>query len=493
MTNQEKQQNTNHKIKNIQQLKKLFAKSADIQFEKYIFHKYEVYFITCDAMIDNQMLQKVILERVQNYLQNIENKSLEKSITEELHIPSLQKLEKEDDIVSHVYTGHVILFFADDHIIYSSDISDKPNRNPEETKTEVPVKGPRDNFIEDVSINIALIRKRVPTNSLNVEKFEVGKRTKTAVAVLYFDDIVNNEIINGIRNKIKQVNSNIDALFSGDILMEYIDKHSRLFPRHNYTGRPDFAVQNLMRGRVLILVDGVAYGMITPVNLFLLFKTSEDNEYPTIFSSFERLLRIFGIIVGALLPAFWLALTTFHQSQLPLQLLATVVQSSTGIPFPAAFEMIIMLIMFELFREAGLRLPEAIGGTLSVVGGLIIGDAAIRAGVTSPAMIVVIAISVISTFTLVNQSFVAAVSIIRIISILSTALLGLFGLFLSLSFLLLYLAKIRVFGVPYLNVGDNIHWSTIKKTFLRQSQKKMKYRPAELKTIDDTRNKEAEK
>ncbi len=483
----------NERITNIKQLKKLFERSSDVHVQKYTFNKYSVFFVTCDAMIDKQMLQNVILEKVKSYLLNIDDKPIKKSIEKQLHLPDLQMLESQEDIVSRVYTGHVILYFEDVNLIYSSNIENKPNRNPEETKTEVPVKGPRDNFIEDVSVNIALVRKRLPTNSLCVEKFEVGKRTKTTVAVLYFDDIVNKDIVNGIKNKIEQIDSNIDVLFSGDILMEFIDKRSKLFPRHDYTGRPDFAVQSLIRGRVFILVDGVAYGIITPVNLFLLFKTSEDNEFPTVFSSFERLLRVFGIIVGTLLPAFWLALTTYHQHQLPLQLLATVVQASTGLPFPAAVEMIIMLIMFELFREAGLRLPDAIGGTLSVVGGLIIGDAAIRAGITSPAMVVIIAVSVISTFTLVNQSFVSAVSIIRILSILVTALFGLFGFFVAFYFVLLYLANIRIFGAPYLNVADHIKWSVIKHTFLRQSQKNYKYRPIELKTIDKTRLKEDKK
>ncbi|MEI3606170.1 spore germination protein [Pseudogracilibacillus sp. SE30717A] len=483
----------NERIANAKQLKQLFERSSDVNFQKYTFSKYSVFFITCDSMIDKQMLQSVIVERVQKYLLNTDDKPIKKTIENQLHIPSLQKLETQEDIISHVYTGHVLLYFEDVNLIYSSNIESKPNRNPEETKTEVPVKGPRDNFIEDISVNIALVRKRLPTNSLCVEKFEVGKRTKTAVAVLYFDDIVNKDIINGVKDKIEKIDSNIDVLFSGDILMEFIDKRSKLFPRHDYTGRPDFAVQSLIRGRVFILVDGVAYGLITPVNLFLLFKTPEDNEYPTVFSSFARLLRVFGIIVGTLLPAFWLALTTYHQHQLPLQLLATVVQASTGLPFPAAFEMILMLIMFELFREAGLRLPEAIGGTLSVVGGLIIGDAAIRAGITSPAMVVIIAVSVISTFTLVNQSFVSAVSIIRIVTILATALFGLFGFFVAFYFVLLYLANIRIFGTPYLNVADHIKWSIIKHTFLRQSQINYKYRPTELKTIDKTRLKEDKK
>ncbi len=184
----------------------------------------------------------------------------------------------------------------------------------------------------------------------------------------------------------------------------------------------------------MILVDGGSYATILPVNLFLLFKTIEDNEYPTLYGSFERLLRIIGVLLGTLLPAFWLALTTFHQDQLPLLLLSKVVESRTGLPLPSFLEMLIMLIMFELFREAGLRLPEAIGGTLSVVGGLIIGDAAIRSGITSPSMVVVIATSTVATFTLLNQSFVGAVSLLRFSSIIATAIFGLFGFFMSLFF-----------------------------------------------------------
>ena len=157
----------------------------------------------------------------------------------------------------------------------------------------------------------------------------------------------------------------------------------------------------------------------------------------------SRLLRLASLLVGIILPAAWLALTTFHQNQLPLLMLATVVQAHTGLPLPSVVEMLLMLLMFELFREAGLRLPSAIGGTISVIGGLIIGDAAIRAGITSPAMIVVIAVSTIGSYTLVNQSLVAAVGILRFFSIILTSFFGFFGLFTSMFFIVLYLANIR--------------------------------------------------
>ena len=472
-------------------LKQLFQKSADVQFQIYTFNQRKVMFITCEAMIDQHLLNDVIIERVQLFFNALEELSFEDAVTSHLHIPSLKKMEAESEIISSVYAGNVLLYFEDYHVIYSSNISKKPNRNPEETKTEVTVKGPRDNFIEDLSTNIALIRKRLPTNSLCVEKFEVGKRTKTTVAILYFDDIADQEILTGLKEKINKID--VDIISSGNILMEHMDKRSDLFPRYDYTGRPDYAIQHLTRGRFVILIDGVAYGMIIPVNLFLLFKASEDNENSIVFTSLERLLRLSSLLIGTALPAFWLALTTYHQNQLPLQLLATVVQSSMGLPLPTALEMLLMVFMFDLFREFGLRLPAAVGGTISVVGGLIIGDAAIRAGITSPAMIVIIATSVIATYTLVNQTLVTAVSILRYCFIILTSFFGLFGFLLSFYFVVLYLANMRTFGLPYLPVTADLSWSTIVRTIFRPSEKYYKERPHNLNPKDKTRIKNEKK
>lgn len=472
----------------INSLKQLFETSADVQFQSYTFNQHHVVFITCDAMIDQQLLNEVIVPRVQVMIDNLKGETIENAVVTQLHIPSLKKVEEETEIISLVYTGHALLYFEENGLLFSSNISKKPNRNPEETSLEVPVKGPRDNFIEDVSVNIALIRKRLPTNSLCVEKFELGKRSKTTVALLYFDDIASKETLYSIKKQLEKVDT--DIVFSGDVLMESMNINAKLFPRTDYTGRPDKAIQSLVRGRFLIFVDGTAYAVIIPVNLFLLVKTSEDNENSVISGSFERLLRIFGMTIGLILPAFWLALTTFHQDQLPLQLLATIVQANTGLPFPSSVEMLIMLLMFELFREAGLRLPSALGGTIGVVGGLIIGDAAIRAGITSPAMVVIIATSTIATFILVNQSLVMAVSILRICFIIITSFFGLFGFFISLYFTVLYLANIRTFGVPYMNIATDLSWKTIKKSILRLSANQYKERPNALNPKDYTRSKE---
>lgn len=465
-------------------LKEQFENCADVRFQTYQFQASNVTLVICESMIDNYLLNEVVVPRLQSVC---DQKQLpeKKALPQSLFLPGLQQVDKLQDAVTNVFSGFVLIYIEDTKILLSSNIEKKPNRSPEETNLEVLIKGPRDNFIEDLGVNIALIRKRLPTNSLSVEKLTLGKRSKTKIAILYFKDIANLSILKELKGKLNSIDT--DAILSGELLMERLNSNSYLVPLNDTTGRPDFAIQALITGRFVLLLDGIAYAMITPVNVLMLLKSGEDNDYPVFFSSLERLLRFASILIALLLPAFWLALTTFHQEQLPIQLLATVVQSNTGSPLPSAIEMLGMLFMFELFREAGLRLPSILGGTISVVGGLIIGDAAIRAGITSPAMIVIIAISTIATFTFVNQSFVTSVSIMRIGFIFITAALGLFGFFLSLYIVLIFLGNIRIFSYPYLGITADLSWDNIKKTIFRPPSKEYKKRPSILDPKDKTK------
>ncbi|MBA4536943.1 spore germination protein [Bacillus aquiflavi] len=462
-----------------QRLRELFHKSPDVIFQKFCFgeeNKQDVLLIKCEGMIDNEALNHLIYERLEAFFQHLGQRPLTNEIViERLHAPSLTEVQNAQEIISGVFSGKLLLYFMNEQLLFSADISKRPQRKPEETTAEVVVNGPRDDFIEDITINIALIRKRLRTNSLCIEKFEVGRRTLTTVAMLYIDDIANEEIVNGVREKI--ANIDVDAILSGQQLMELIHKSPRIFPRHDYTGRPDFAVHSLLSGRIVVILDGSSYVNIVPANLFLLLKAAEDYDITPYFSSFERIMRVVGLLIATFIPALWLALTTFHQNQIPLILLATVVESRKGLPFPSAVEAIIMLLIFELFREAGLRLPIAIGQTLSVFGGLIIGDAAIRAGLTSPAMLVVIAGSTIATFTFVNQSLVGMVSLLRIFSLVFAAFLGLYGFLLSIFIILIYLASVRVFGIPYMEMAANLSLKNILTAIFRLSAKKYTTRP----------------
>jgi spore germination protein KA len=467
-------------------LKEQFKQCADVKFQTYSFTASEVVLITCEAMIDKYMLNEVVVPRLQTICSNEEQTFDKQMVMKQLHLPNLESIDQLQDAITQVFNGFVLIYIEQLELLLASNIESKPNRSPEETNLEVTIQGPRDNFIEDLAVNIALIRKRLPTNSLSVEKLTIGARSKTKVAILYFDDIADSTTLKKIKQQLNDIDT--DVILSSEMMMERINKLSYFIPVTHTTGRPDFAMQSLVTGRFVLLVDGIAYASIMPVNVFMLLKTGEDNDFPPVIGSLERVLRLISILIAVLLPAFWLALTTFHQEQVPIALLATVVQSNTGAPFPSSLEMLGMLFMFELFREAGLRLPTILGGTISVVGGIIIGDAAIRAGLTSPIMIVIIATSTIATFTLVNQSFVSTIGLMRVSFIIITSIFGLFGFFISIFIILIFLSNVRVYGLPYLSFAADLNWGHLKKTLFRPPVSSYKKRPVLLKPQDDTKD-----
>jgi len=482
----DKEISTAAKSLNEQALRKLFQKNEDVKFESFTFHQHKVMITYCQGLVKNELLNLTVPERLEAFFSQLQVEPSKETILELLRLPSLKLVENEDEAASEIFSGKLLLNFNIPEGIFLADISERPQRRPEETKTEVSILGPRDNFIEDISVNTALIRKRLRTTSLVSKSLEIGRRTRTKVSVLYMDDITDKEILQAIMEKLSAID--IDGLFSGTQLEELIAKKPfGLFPRHAYTGRPDFAVQSLLNGRIIILIDGIAYAYITPINLFFLLKSSEDKEQNYGFNSFERLMRIVGILVATFLPGFWVALSAFHQNQLPLTLLATIVESRRGVPLPTALEALLMLLIFELFREAGLRLPTAVGQTLSVIGGLIIGDAAIRAGLTNPAMLVVISGSTIATFTLVNQWLIGTVSIIRFFVIFFVSIFGFFGFFISIYIILIYIAQIRIFGVPYLGLATRIDVMNIIKSVFRLPDSKKVSRTNSLNPNDPTR------
>ncbi|USK84737.1 spore germination protein [Peribacillus asahii] len=474
---------------NEEALRKLFTKCIDIQSSSLQYNQHNIILFYCTGLVNTDMLYQVVAKRLEEFFTQLEGEVTIDSL-QELSLPSLQLVKEEEQATDAIFEGRLLFIVQEQNLIMSVDIADRPERQPEETTTEVSVKGPRDNFIENITVNYALIRKRLRTTTLVGEAFEIGKRSKTKVSLLYMEDIANQEFLEQIRNKLHSID--IDSLLSGTQLEELInDSPYSILPRHVYTGRPDFAVESLLNGRFVLLIDGISYAYITPVNLFYLLKSAEDKEYNYLYNSFERFLRVFGITIAAFLPGFWVALTAFHQNQLPLTLLATVIESRRGVPFPTSMEAILMLLLFELFREAGMRLPLAVGQTLSVVGGLIIGDAAIRAGLTSPAMLVVIAGSTVATFTLVNQSLVGTISLIRFFVIFLVSLFGFVGFFVSVFLIGTYVAKIRTFGVPYLAIATQLNIINILKTIFRLPNSEKNTRPNALKPHDPTQGEES--
>jgi hypothetical protein len=304
--------------------------------------------------------------------------------------------------------------------------------------------------------------------------------------LLYIDDIIDPDLVIRIENRLSKIN--IDALISSSELEEVLsDSVFSIFPLMHNTGRPDFAVQSLIQGRFVLIVDGSPTVLIGPASLGITLKSPEDAHASFYMVSFERLLRFTGLFTTISLPGLWVALTTFHQDQLPYPLLATLTLSRTGLPLSLPLEMLIMVVLFELFKEAGARLPRAVGQTVAVLGGLIVGDAAIRAGLTSPTTLVIVAITMIASYTFVNQSLSGNLLFLRIFTLFMCGLFGLFGFFVAMLSLFLLLGSLRSFDYPYLATLASPKGADMIKTFFKAPFSFMKNREIAMYTKDSTR------
>ncbi|MFC5700084.1 spore germination protein [Cohnella faecalis] len=413
-----------------------------------------------EAMIDYRLLYETIVPKWLAEERKEDGRRKPPYQTSELH----QETDADKKALLSILFSGAILLFADGRV-FAAGLSQIPGRSPEESSTEISVKGPKDGLIEELSVNIALIRKRLRSVDLKVQRFAVGSVTQTPVALLYVASRAKPELIEEACRRIRSIK--VDALEGAAIEGLLQDNPSSLFPELDYSGRPDYLFEALMKGRVVFLVEGTPQGFVAPINMFLLLKSPEDSSMPYYFVTFERIIRLVGLVCTLLLPGFWVALSAYNPDQIPFPLLATVIQSRNGLPLSTTMEMTLMLLMFELFREAGVRLPRAVGQTVAVVGGLIVGDAAIRAGMTSPTMLVVSAITAVTSFTLVNQTLIGAVTVLRFGVLLLSSVLGMFGFFIGLFSLILYVSTLNSFGHPYLSPVSPIRWKDVLPALIR--------------------------
>ncbi|MCQ6557286.1 spore germination protein [Paenibacillus mendelii] len=476
--------------KNEEWAKETFGDCQDVKIQKMGFHEGQdvsALLVYCEGLSDTKLINETIIPSLRKCLDEIRLQPLNEDVLiSGWPISTLKREEMLDNLVTKVFNGQLILFFEGLASAHMIDIANSPARKPEDANTDVSIRGPRDGFVEDLTVNVALVRKRLRTNSLSYEQYILGERSQTKAGLLYIKDVIRPEVVEEVKNRLSEID--IDAVYSSSELEELLaESKFTLFPLFDYTGRPDFVVSTLLRGRFAIILDGVPTAIIAPANLTLIFKSAEDvhNSYSLV--AFGRLLRLLGLCIALFLPGFYVGIGMYHQDQIPLTLLATLVMSRKGVPLPGPLEALLMLLMFELFREAGARLPSAIGQTLTVVGGLIIGDAAIRAGFTSPMLLVVIATSAVATFTLVNQSLIGAVSILRIGILIVSSFLGIFGFLLSVFVVLISLANLRSFGIPYLAPISPLILRDLVQALFRVPATYLKKRPKMLNTQDSTR------
>ncbi|WP_136604996.1 spore germination protein [Paenibacillus dokdonensis] len=479
---------TNHDIWTLQKIKTIFSKSSDVIIRNYRMEQNsassDVVLAYASGLADSSQISLVVLPELEKLYQKTgyciqQNNEL----YGRLPLVLLEEPVSSQALEDTVFQGALVLFFPHTNELYSMDISNVPKRAPEESTVEISIKGPKDGFTEDYVTNVALIRKRIRSNSLCCEESILGRRTRTKVGLMYFDDVISPKVLEEVRKRLSKID--IDGLYTINQLEELLsDSKYSLFPLLDFTGRPDYVISCLLSGRFVIVIDGNPMVLIGPGSLALLMKSPEDVHFNYIYVSFVRLIRGISLTLSILLPSFWVALAAFHQDQIPFRLMATISTARLGLPLSAQMELFLLLLLLEIFREAGVRLPSSIGQTLTVIGGLIIGDAAIRAGLVSPSSVVVGAITAVMGATLVNQTLSAVVSVIRFGLFFVSSILGMYGMILGLILLLAYMSRLRTFGIPYLAPLSPIMPKDALKSILRAPWKLMRNKPTFLDTVD---------
>ncbi|WP_088014191.1 spore germination protein [Gottfriedia acidiceleris] len=469
-----------------------FNYSYDIDFRTKTYKEGEdlhyVIIMFCTNLIHIQFSNQIIID-IFNVIQKEEKFDFEllSNIVETKRLKTRSNIKKE--VEENLFTGDLVIFSSYLNDIFFVPVANPPKRVPEESNLENSVRGPRDGFVENISDNMALIRQRLKTSSLKSVEYTIGERSQTKVLLIYIEDILNPNILAEVKKRLSLIKKDV-IVSSYEIEEELYDQPFSIFPLLDNIGRPDFVVQSLNQGRFGVIVDGNPACLIGPTSLTQLIYSPEDIHSSFYYVNVVRYLRLVAIFTTIFLPGFFIALVTYHLDQIPYPFLATIGMSRNGLPFSAAIEAFLMLVFFELFKEAGLRLPKAVGQTVAVLGGLFIGDAAIRAGLTSPSMLVVIALTVISGYTLINQNISGNVVIMRFFVLILSSILGLIGFFTAFFLLLTMVVSLESFGQPYITLLSVPNFSDIFNVVIKLPQRFKKNRSLFFHPIDKDRMKE---
>lgn len=375
---------------------------------------------------------------------------------------NLSKQIEFSKIISDINSGNCVLFVDTLNIAFDIDAKGFKQRNIDRPQIENVIKGPQEAFVENIRTNTSLLRRLVNNQNLIIESIEVGKLSKTKCAICYMQNIANGDLIAEAKYRLNNIS--IDSLISSGELEQLIqDGSSVAIPQILSTERPDKCVKGMYQGRAVILVNGNPYALIIPSVMTDFLASPEDSNLIPVFANFLKAIRLLAFLITLLLPGMYIAVTNFHQELFPTELLFSILVARENVPFPIIFELLLMEVSFELIREGGLRTPSAIGSTLGIVGALILGDAAVAANIVSPILIIVVAITGLSSFVIPNFSFGFHLRIYRFIFTLLGYICGFLGIGIGIYVYLTIICSIKSFGVSYLSpISPNISGFSLK-------------------------------
>jgi len=379
-------------------------------------------------------------------------------------IGGTQKILRIEEALNNCLYGQAILLVDGFAEALALNTKGWANRGVEEPKTEALVRGPREGFTETLGLNISLLRRKIHHPDFVIEEMQIGEKTRTKVCIAYLNGVVNPEVVEEVRKRLGRIKT--DAILESGYLEQFIeDAPFSIFPTVANSERPDTVAAKMLEGRVSIITDGTPMVLSVPMLFASSFQSPEDYYSRPYYASMIRWIRYLCFFITISAPAVYVALTTFHQELIPTPLLMTMAAAREGTPFPALIEVLLMSVVFEILREAGVRLPRPIGSAISIVGALVIGQSAVSAGLIGAPMVIVVAITAIASFVIPAQT--DAVTILRFILIIAAGFMGAYGIFIVLLGLLIHLASLRSFGVPYFAPFAPVNLPALKDTMLR--------------------------
>ncbi|MNI35087.1 Spore germination protein B1 [compost metagenome] len=407
-----------------------------------------------DGLVDTKMLEHILMILK-------ENRTMLRSFQKNVIVHTIE------DAADYLASGYTVLLFSTETYALAIQTLGVQLRNVDEPTSEATVKGPRSGFTESFQNNLALVRFHFPSSNLKVEYRKVGHLSKINLSILSVGGLTNLDIVREVHRRIEEIP--LDVILSSNYIEEWItDNRGTIFPLMESTERPDRVIGALLDGRVAIIVQGTPFVLLLPFVFLQSFQVSEDYNWNYYIGSVLRILRLISGLIGMFLPAFYVATVTYHHELIPTPLLQSIASAKEPVPFPAVVESFMMMIAFEIMREAGVRMPKQVGQAVSIVGALILGQAAVQAGIVSPIMVIVAALTGICTFTLPPTAINYVIRILQFGMTICAALLGYVGIMVGLIMLMTYLASLRSFGVPYLAPAAPFDWSQLTDVIIRR-------------------------
>ncbi|MFF2090051.1 spore germination protein [Paenibacillus sp. NPDC058174] len=463
-------------------LKEIFQNCSDVVFRPlHIEGRMHVLVIYVNGLVDTKGLEEMLLQPIVTAGHNPELNKLsffkELIAHQALAIRQTALVSDTSLVVQGILNGQIALLTEGETEALLGNMSEYEKRPIGEPGTESVVRGPREGFTESIFTNITLIRRRMRSSKLKFEMTTVGEMSQTGISIAYIEGIVKPSILQEVRKRIARIKT--DAILDSGYIEEFIEDtpHSP-FPLVQNTERPDVVVASLLEGRIAIMVDGTPFVLIVPMTIWSAIHAAEDYYEHFIYTSGIRLLRFILLSVSFLLPSLYVATSTFHPQLIPEALLLTIAAARENVPFPTVVETLLMEVIFEALREAGIRLPKPVGSAVSMVGGLVLGESAVRAGIVSAPTVIVVAFTGIASFSLPRYNLGLAFRLLRFPLLLLAGSLGIYGVGFGVIALIIHLVNLSSFGVPYLApVAPNLS-SNLKDIFIRMPRWNMNKRPA---------------